>query len=104
MSEGAGVSNLGALLSLLSSWATRSRGVVFPGQAPLTLSVNWLGDKYSRCSHAPCALSSQLVGEGGGTLLLPGSSALICHGRLSQVCFLLRVLLAPILALLHRTL
>lgn len=48
----AGVNNLHALLSLLSSWGMRSRGVLFPGQAPLTLSVNWLGDKYSRCSHA----------------------------------------------------
>lgn len=51
MSEGAGVNNLYALLGLLSSWGT-SRGVLFPGQAPLTLSVNRLGDKYSRCSHA----------------------------------------------------
>lgn len=48
----AGVNNFHALLSLLSSWGMRSRGVLFPGQAPLTLSVNWLGDKYSRCSHA----------------------------------------------------
>lgn len=50
--KGAGVNNLHALLSLLSSWGMRSRGVLFPGQAPLTLSVNWLGDKYSRCIHA----------------------------------------------------
>lgn len=58
MSDGAGVSRLCALLSLLSScWGMRSRGVLFPGQALLVLSVNWLGDKYSRCSHAGWAPS-----------------------------------------------
>lgn len=75
---------------------------------PLTLSVNWQGDEYARYSQ--CWLSSHLVGRGGGTLLSLGSSALICHRRLSQACscfssfFLLRVLLAPVPAHLCRAL
>lgn len=41
MSKGAGVSALPALPTLPSPRSTRSRGVLFPGQAPLALSVNW---------------------------------------------------------------